>query len=106
MITPDTLLAAARQRGVSALGIEPTVGRPYKILLASIVDAQDPAVQRSLVDLNREGAIALTRVDEDRCPGLVPKDRLELYQASRFWDLCCWFDCIEVDGAEMSEELS
>lgn len=62
-LTPAGLLALARTQGLSALGVEPRPNSPHKILLASLgLDVADPCVQSELIELNRAGAIELTRV--------------------------------------------
>lgn len=97
-ISPDALVLQARRTGVTALGVSPPVDLPdwtTKVLLASLVDVADPVVQRTLVSLNMLGRITLTRVDFE-C--LVPLDRIELYQASRFRHMGARFDCLQLNN--------
>jgi hypothetical protein len=101
-LSPSHLLEMARIQGITALGVKPVAGLDCKILLASIVDVRAPGVRDALVQLNCQGAIVLTRVDET---GLIPTDRIEVWQASKFVSLFTRFDCIAFDGKLLVDHL-
>jgi len=103
-ITPMSLLATARSQGITALGLKPSPGWPCKILLSSLVAPvlHMRSTQRRLLQLLRSGGIALTRIDEGSCPGLIPGARRAAWLASRFrYDGIVW-DSIAWDGALLS----
>ena len=102
-ITADSILTAARERGVPAFDAAPCSVIPTKILLASIADVSDPAIARQLLDLHLAGAIHLARVD---MAGFVPEERRDLLARSAIRHMGAMFDVIAVEGWTMPSEVA
>lgn len=97
-ITHASLLATARSQGIIALGNRPVAGLGCKVLLASLIDPSDHAQLLEVLELNKLGAITMTRVD---MAGIVPADRTGVWNKSMVWSMGCRFDSIEFAGADL-----